>query len=162
MSKTFLTAFSIGIVCIAIAVGGVLYMQRGAHIDPQVKVLKVRTAPLDENSSLVVVDFRIANTSDYPFKVRGVTVVVSNADGSKPQGQTVSETDAKQVFAGIPVLGTKYNDSLIMNDMLPAHKSWDRMIAARFEMPEATLQARKNLIVQVEEVDGLTVNIPEK
>jgi hypothetical protein len=162
MSKTFLIAFAVGIAVIAIAIGGVLYMQRGAHIDPQVKVLKVRTAALDESSSLVVVDFRIANTSDYPFKVRGVTVEVDNADGSKPEGDTVSEIDAGRVFQGLPMLGTKYNDSLKMNDMVPARSSWDRMIASRFNMPESQLQARKQLVVKVEEVDGLVVEIREK
>ena len=157
MSKTFLIAFAIGIGCIAIAVAGILYMQRGAHIDPQVKVLKVRTAPLDENSSLAVVDFRIANTSDYPFKVRSVTVDVDGAEGD-----TVSDVDARRVFEGLPLLGTKYNDSLKMNDMIPAHAQWDRMIASRMSMPEQQLQARKKLVVKIEEVDGLVVEIPEK
>lgn len=157
MSKNFLIAFSVGIVCIAIAVAGIFYMQRGAHIDPQAKILKVRTAALDDNASLAAVDFRIDNTSDYPFMVRSVTVVV---DGN--EGDTVSEPDAKRVFEGIPLLGPKYNASLIMNDRIPARTTWDRMIASRFNIPEAQLQARKHLVVKIEEVDGATVEIPEK
>ena len=137
-------------------------MQRGAHIDPQVKILKVRTTPLDDNSSLAVVDFRLANTSDYPFKVRGVTMEVEHPDGSTTPGEFVSDPDAKRVFEGIPLLGTKYNDSLIMNDTIPPRTSWDRMVAARFDLPESKLQARKRFVVKVEEVDGLVVTIPEK
>src|SRR5438270_9707161 len=101
MSKNFMLAFAIGIVCIAIAVGGIVYMQRGAQVELQAKVLKVRVVPLDETSSLAAIDFRIANNSDYPFKVRGVTVVMEDAAGTPMEGYTVSEPDAKRVFAGI-------------------------------------------------------------
>ncbi len=104
MSKTFAIAFAVGIACIAIAVAGIFYMQRGAHIDPQGRMLKVRTTPLDENSSLAVVDFRLNNTADYPFMVRSVTMVLEDASGVQTDGQTVSETDAKRVFEGIPLL----------------------------------------------------------
>jgi hypothetical protein len=162
MSKTFAIAFGIGIVCIAIAVAGVFYMQRGAQVALQAKVLKVRIVPLDENSSLAVLDFRLANNSDYQFMVRGVTVVMINADRAEMEGATVSETDARRVFAGIPTLGQKYNDTLIMNDKIPPHASWDRMVAARFDVPEDKLAARKRLIIRVEEVDGKVVEIPDK
>jgi hypothetical protein len=162
MSKTFAIAFGIGIVCIAIAVAGVFYMQRGAQVALQGKVLKLRTVPLDENSSLAVVDFRLANNSDYQFMVRGVTVVMVNAEGAEMEGATVSETDARRVFTGIPTLGQKYNDTLIMNDKIPPHASWDRMVAARFDIPEEKLAARKRLLVRIEEVDGKVVEIPDR
>src|SRR5271157_1776462 len=162
MSKNFAIAFAVGIACIAIAVACIFYMQRGAHIDLSGKTLKVRTTPLDENSSLVVVDFRLNNPADYPFMVRSVTVVMEDAAGAQTEGQTVSEPDAKRVFAGIPMLGQKYNDTLIMRDKLPPHTTWDRMVAARFEAPESKLQARKRFLVRIEEVDGKIVEIPEK
>lgn len=162
MSKTFAMAFGFGILCIAIAVGGILYMQRGAQVELQAKVLKVRTVPLDENSSLAAIDFRIANNSDYPFMVRGVTVEMEGSGGGPMEGATVSEPDAKRVFAAIPVLGQKYNDTLIMNDKMPPHTGWDRMVAARFDIPDDKLQARKRLVVKIEEVDGKVIEIPEK
>ena len=162
MSKTFLAAFGIGLVCIAIAVGGIFYMQRGAKVDLEGKVLKVRTLALDENSSLAVLDFRIVNASDYPFMVRTVTVVMEGPAGGPMEGDTVSEPDAKRVFASVPALGTKYNDTLIMNDRMAPHASWDRMVASRFNVPEDKLQSRKRFIVRVEEVDGKIVEIAEK
>jgi hypothetical protein len=87
---------------------------------------------------------------------------MEDAAGGQTEGQTVSEPDAKRVFAGIPLLGQKYNDSLIMNDKLPPKASWDRMIASRFEVPEAKLETRKRFLVRIEEVDGPVVEIPEK
>lgn len=162
MSKNFAIAFGIGLVCIAIAVGAIFYMQRGAHVDVHGKFLKVRTAPLDDNNSIVVIDFRIENPSDYGFKVRTVTVVLEDPSGNQTEGQTASDSAAKQALDGIPVLGPKYNDSLIMNDMIPPKNTWDRMIASRFEMPESKLQSRKRFIVKIEEVDGKISEISEK
>ncbi len=162
MSKNFAIAFGIGLVCIAVAIGAIFYMQRGAHVDAHGKFLKVRTAPLDDNDSFVVVDFRIENPSDYGFKVRTVTVVMEDPGGNQTEGQTASDSAAKQALEGIPTLGAKYNDSLIMNDMIPPKSTWDRMIASRFEVPESKLQARKRFIVKVEEVDGKISEISEK
>lgn len=163
MSKNFAIAFGVGLVCIAIAVGAIFYMQRGAHVDVHGKFLKVRTAPLDDNNSFVIVDFRIENPSDYGFKIRTVTVSMEDASGNQTDGQTASDSAAKQALEGIPALGPKYNDTLIMNDIIPPKGVWDRMVASRFEMPEAKLQARKRFIVKIEEVDrGQPFEISEK
>jgi hypothetical protein len=62
----------------------------------------------------------------------------------------------------IPVLGQKYNKSLITKDWIPAHAAWDRMIAARFEVPEAQLRQRRKLIISIEEIDGKIFEIAEK
>jgi len=94
--------------------------------------------------------------------VRTVTVSVELPDGSQTEGQTISEPDAKRVFAAKPVLGGKYNDSLVMRDRLGPRSSIDRMIAARFELPEEKVQSRKRLIVRIEEVDGQIVELSEK
>ena len=59
--------------CIAVAVGGILYMQRGAHMGVPGQILKVRTAPLDDNSSVAVIDFRFVNPADVVFVVHTVT-----------------------------------------------------------------------------------------
>ena len=162
MSKNLAIAFGIGLVCIAVAVGAIFYMQRGAHVDVHGKFMKVRTAPVDDNNSFVVIDFRIENPSDYGFKVRTVTVVLEDPGGAQIEGQTASDSAAKQALEGIPTLGAKYNDSLIMNDMVPPKGTWDRMIASRFELPEAKLQSRKRFVVKIEEVDGKISEISEK
>jgi hypothetical protein len=161
MSKNFLIAFGIGIVCIAIAAWWVVHINRGAYIDLPGKVLKVRTAPLDEASAVAVLDFRVSNPADYPFVIRKVTVVMEDNVGAESEGQTVSEVDARQLFQVIPLLGQKFNDTLLMRDSIPPHDSWDRMVAARFEVPESTLEARKRLVVRIEEVDGKVFDLSE-
>jgi hypothetical protein len=162
MSKNFLIAFGIGIVCIAIGAWMVVYVNRGAYVDLPGKVLKVRTAPLDEASAVAVVDFRVSNPASYPFVVRKVTVAMEDNAGAESEGETVSEVDARQLFQAIPLLGQKFNDTLLMRDSVPPHTSWDRMVAARFEVPQSKIEARKRLVVRIEEIDGKVFDLSEK
>jgi hypothetical protein len=161
MKNGFVAAFAIGLACIAVAVGVVVYMQRGARVGLTGKVLKLRTAPLDEKSSIVVLDFRFNNPSSYPFVVRTVMVVLEDKDGKSYEGDTVSEVDAKRLFEGLPLLGPKFNDTLVMRDRIAPETSQDRMVAARFDAPETRLAARKRFVIRIEEVDGQITEISE-
>jgi hypothetical protein len=162
MSRTLLITFAIGIVVVAIAVSGVVYMQRGAHVELSGQILKVRTAPLDEQSSAVAIDFRITNPSDYPFQIQAVTVALEGQGGSTTDGATASEMDAQRLMAGVPLLGEKYNPSLMVRERVPARTTLDRMVAARFEVPDSQLQSRKRFLIKVEEVDGVVEVFSEK
>jgi hypothetical protein len=162
MKNSFAAAFGIGLAIIALAVGGIFFMQRGDKIDLPGKILKVRTAALDADSSIAVLDFRITNPSDVLFEVRTVTVEMEDAAGKNYQGASVSEVDAKSLFAGLPVLGEKYNNTLLMRERVGAHASQDRMIAARFQAPVALLEGRKRFVLRIEEVDGKSFEYSER
>jgi hypothetical protein len=162
MQKNFLMAFGVGLAIIALAVGGIFLMQRGDRIELPGKILKVRTAPLDDDSSIAVIDFRITNPSNILLEVRTVTVEMEDNQGRSYLGQSVSEMDAVRLFEGLPVLGQKFNPTLLMRDRLGSHGSADRMIAARFQAPMALLDARKRFVVRIEEVDGKTFEYMER
>jgi hypothetical protein len=70
--------------------------------------------------------------------------------------------DAKTLFRYYPLLGEKFNDTLLMRDRIGSRQGMDRMVAARFEVPESQLQDRKKLAVRIEEVDGVVSEITEK
>jgi hypothetical protein len=152
--------FAVGLVLVVIVVGAVLFFKRG--IDPTGAILKVRTQALDESSSIAVVDFRVENTSDTGLVIRNVSVSLEAKDGKKYPGASVSEGDAQSLFKYYPVLGQKFNDTLRVRDKIAAHQTVDRMIAARFEVPESQLAERARLIVRVEDVDGPAAEIREK
>ena len=162
MKNRFAATFAIGIVIIAIVVVGILYMQRGARIGLAGSILKVRTAPLDENSTIAVIDFRFANPGNVPFWVRSVSLVMEDKDSSQYEGKVISEVDAKRLFEALPLLGEKFNDTLVLRDKIPGHTSQDRMVAARFEAPEARINSRKRFLVRIEEVDGPISELSEK
>jgi hypothetical protein len=162
MSRNTVIAFVVGAVCVIVAVTGIVYMQRGAHLELPGGILKARTAALDENSSVAMLDFRLTNTSDYPAVVRTVLVYAEEKNGNRLEGQTISDPDAQRVFDGIKLLGTKYLQSLVTRDRLPARATWDRMIGARFEVPDGRLQSRKRFVISIEEIDGRFFEIAEK
>jgi hypothetical protein len=162
MSKNLLTAFLVGIAVIAIAVAAILFLNRGARIGLTGQIFKVRTAPLDEGSSIAVLDFRIHNPASKAFVVRTVTVVMEDPDGKQYNGATVSESDAKTLFQYVPLLGQKFNDTLLMRDKVPSGTTEDRMVAVRFEAPESRVDGRKRFLLRIEDVDGPVTEIPEK
>jgi hypothetical protein len=161
-SKQFLLTFVIGLVVVLMAVAGILYLQRGAHVELKGAILKVRSMGVDDNSSLAVVDFRFVNPSDYVFVVRSVDVSATGADGKNYTSTPVPEVDAKRIFEYYPILGQKFNASLITRDKIPGRQTADRMIVARFEIPLAKLDARKNLKIRIEDVDGPVSELVEK
>jgi hypothetical protein len=151
----------LGLLVVAVGIAGMFYMQRGAHIELKGSILKVRTQAMDENSSVAVADFRFVNPSNYPFVVKEVVVTAEDKDGKTLEGSPVSELDARRLFQYYPLLGEKYNDSLLMRDKIPARQTMDRMIVARFEVPESALQSRKKLKVRIVDVDGPEAELQE-
>ncbi|MBS1859193.1 MAG: hypothetical protein JST11_27715 [Acidobacteria bacterium] len=162
MSRTFLIAFVGGIVAIALAVAGILYMQRGSAIDMDARILKVRTAPLDESSSIAVLDFRLSNPSNLLLEVRQVEVDLVDAKGNRDTGDAISDGETKRVFDAIPLLGPKYLESLSMRQRISAHTTTDYMIAARFAVPVAQLEKRARFILRIDEVDGKSFEFAER
>lgn len=151
----------VGLAIVGAAVAWVFYAQRGAHLVLQGSVSKVRTVATDENGSVAIVDFRFVNVADYRWVIRKVDVSVTDAQGYTVPGSTVSEVDATRLFEYFPLLGQKYNDSLVARARLEPHQTIDRMIAAKFDIPEAQLQARKGLSIRIEDVDGAVSEITE-
>ena len=160
--KRFLKPLAAGLVVVVVGIAGMLYLQRGEHVELKGSVLKVRTAALDEESSVAILDFRFVNPSDYPFVVRTVDVTMEEKNGNVVKSEPVSETDAKQLFQALPLLGQKFNDSLLMRDKIAAKQSEDRMIAARFSLPVQKLEQRKTFRIRIEDVDGPVSELVEK
>ena len=161
MSKGFLVFLGVGLAVVAVFVGIVLFSARGGHIELRGSIQKVRTMAADENSSIVVVDFRFVNPADYPFVVRTIEVKIEGKDGKTTEGSVISEVDAKKMFEYYPLLGQKYNDSLLSRERIAPHQQLDKMTCARFEIPEAQVQARRKLIIRVEDVDGAVSEIAQ-
>ena len=162
VSKQFWSFLVVGVALVAVLVAGIFYVQRGAHVELKGRILKVRSAALDESSSIAVIDFRFVNPSNYPFVVREVAVTVEDANGEILEGAVVSEPDTKRVFQYYPVLGQKFNESLLIRTRIAARQSMDRMSAARFEVPEGRLLTRKAIRIRVEDVDGAVSEIVEE
>jgi len=154
MSKQFLIFFGVGVVVIAAAVYMILYAQRGAHLELKGEILKVRTGALTDQDSIAVLDFRVENISEVPFVVREVDVTLDKPDGGTAESVIVSRVDLKKLFQFNRFLGSQYNDSLSIRDKIAPHEKIDRMVAARFEIPDKDLEAAKTIHLSIQDMDG--------
>ena len=161
MNRELLKYAAIGLGLLIVLTAGVLFWNRGAHVVLEGDVQKVRLQAMDERSTVVVIDFRFVNPSDYPFIVREAKVFLDDADGNRHEGMGIGEVDSQRLFQYYPLLGQKFNRSLIFRDRIASKESMDRMICARFELPEPSVQARKGLVIRVEDVDGVVSEIVE-
>lgn len=152
----------IGLLIAGALVGFLFYANRGAHIEIRGEILKVRTHSAEEQSSIVILDFRFVNPADYPFVVRKVDVILVGKDGKTTSGAVIADSDAARYLTYYPVLGQKYNDSLVIRKKVLPKQSLDQMVMARFEAPESTLKARDRFRIRVEEVDGAVSELEEK
>jgi len=159
MNREFLRYAALGLLVAAALVAAVLYLNRGAHVVVKGSVQKVRTQAMDERSVVVVADFRFVNPSDYPLIVRDAKLMLEDAQGRRVEGMMVGEVDAERLFRYYPLLGPKYNRSLIARDRVEPREQMDRMIAARFELPEGAVRSCRRLIIRVEDVDGAVSEI---
>jgi len=160
--RRFMPFLLIGLAAVSLLTALVFWIQRGAHLELEGRIQKVRTLALPDSSTIVVIDFRFANAANYPFVVRRVDVLLDSAEGRTLEGAVISEPDAVNVFRYYPLLGQKYNPSLTARTRIAPRQSLDRMIAARFELPEEQLARRKSLRVRVEDVDGAVSEISEQ
>jgi len=161
-NRQFLILVGVGLVVVAIVVGFILMGTKGAHLDLQGKILKVRTLATDEKDSIVVLDFRVRNTATKQyFVVKDAFVVVTTADGKQVQGDTIARTDMNRVFDYYKILGPKYNETLIMRDKVGEGQTMDRMVAATFPLPEDEIEKRKSITLRLEDVDGPAFELTE-
>ena len=155
MSSQAIVAGLIGLTVVAVVVGSSVYFAHQQRLHLSGQILKVRSQQLEPGASVVVIDFRIINPSQHQFKVNTVNVVLTDAAGKDVEGTPVAEVDAQRLFQYFPVLGQKFNPTLLTRDKVEGGQQVDRMIAVRIPIDEPGIQSRKGLRVIIEEVDGL-------
>ena len=162
MSKGFWMFLAAGLAVVGALVFTMFTATQGAHLRLEGKILKVRVLALSGSAaSIVVVDFRATNPSDVPFVVNAVTLHLVPATGDAVDGQIVSKADIENIFRYEKLLGPKYNPVLSLQDRIPPHQTLDLMAGARFELPEAAINARKKLRIRIDDVDGAVAELSE-
>jgi hypothetical protein len=162
MSKTFWGFLAAGLAIAGALVYGLLFANKSAHLELDGSILKVRVMTLSPTASLVVADFRVTNPSGLPFMVKNVTVQLQPLSGDVVESQPISKLNLENVFTYEKLIGPQYNPALTIRDIVPSHGTMDRMVGARFELPESAINARKTLRLHIEEMDGPVADIGEK
>jgi len=162
MSKRLLLFVALGVAIVGLVLFLSVEGTKGQRIRLDGKILKVRTVALDETHTLVIVDFRVTNPSDFPFVFRDANVVVEDAKGGTPEVIPVAKRDMERVFEFQKLAGPKFNDMVAIKDQIKSHATVDRMVAASVALPEADVEARKSLKVHFVELDGKESELLEK
>ncbi len=162
ISRQFLVFLGIGLAVVGAGLGIAFYGTQGAHLNLEGKILKIRTLPTDEKSSIIVVDFRVTNQSTKQnFVVKDAVVLMKTADGKEVEADTIARTDVNRVFGYYKMLGPKYNETLIIRDKVGAAQTMDRMIAVTVPLAEHEVETRQGLILRLHDVDGPTFELNE-
>jgi hypothetical protein len=157
--EQFLTAYGIGLAAVAVVVAGVMYMQRGAHME-LTGAMTVRVHGTDENTALALIDLHIANPADYGFEVGNVTVTLETKSGEFPT-TIISRVDAQRLAEAMPELGP-FHPTLYTRYVIPARTTGDYTLLAQYSAPERILNDRKRFVVRVKEINGKTAEFSEK
>lgn len=159
MSKAFGIAFGAAVVVIGIVIWLGFAKTAGNHLVPTGSIGKIRTVKADEMLTYMVVDFKVRNDSDVDMTVRSIQSEVELADGSGLTGGSVAANDVKAAFESYPALGEQYNPVLKDRDTIPAHQSVDRMVGLRFDAPVEKVDARKRVVLRIEDITGPVVEM---
>jgi len=141
-------------------VGG-LYWTRHNRLELKGQVLKVRSYSIDQDYSVAVIDFRVTNPSTSQFVVKDIDITLDTREGKTLDGAIFSEIDARRLFTYYKVLGTKFNETLVIRDKVEAGATVDKMFAVRFTGTDADIQNRKAIHMSIHDVDGAVSKIAE-
>ena len=162
MSKTFAIGFGIGVVVLAIVLFFVVYGNRASYLQPTGRILQVRTAPLDDSTSALVVDFEATNPSGRDMTVRWVNLTIHRADGASPDSMAIAGPDLPALFRAHPELGKLEHPYAREREPIKAGETVDQIIAVRYDLPERELKQRKDLQLVVEDVTGPKLELTAK
>jgi hypothetical protein len=166
MNKEILKMAGIGVAVVIVVVSAIWFGTLGSQIRLSGEIQQVRLLGMQDNSTIVIVDFRFVNPADYPFVVRDATVHLVDADGLSSKGTAIAAGDVQRIFDYYskedPDLGEAYNEVFKARDRVEPGENLDRMIAARFEVPEPVAAARQLVKLRIEDVDGAVTELEEE
>ena len=151
MSKTLAIGFGVGVVVLGVALAFIVYGNRASYLQPTGHILQIRTAPLDDSSSILLVDFEATNPSGREMTVRWVTL-----------GMAIAGSDLPLLFRAHPELGKLEHPPAHEREHIEPGQTVDRIIAVRYDLPESELKQRKDLQLVVEDVTGPKLELTAK
>jgi len=146
-------------------IGGIVWVFVSTHQSSLVRlegsILKIRTYPLNSQSTLVLADFRVTNPTQLPFVVDKLEMFVDRPGGEPVPGDILSRADVNLVFEYQKITGPEYNDPLIISNQIKPGETIDRMSAGKVDVPEAQIDGRLGVRIRIHEFNGQVAEIAE-
>ncbi|HYZ83774.1 MAG TPA: hypothetical protein VE621_05205 [Bryobacteraceae bacterium] len=155
----------IGLIALAIVgafVGAGLFVTKDNRLKLTGKVLQVRSYAISPETSIAVIDLSLKNPSTQQFQLGETAVELVKRDGSTVPGEIASNAEADRFFQYYPVLGKRYNPSLVRKTILNSGAGRDYMLSVRFDVPDSEIQNRKGVRIKLVDVDGVGSEITEQ
>lgn len=159
MREQFVQAFVVGLLVIAVAVGVILFMQRGAHMELTGQ-MTVSVHGTDPNTALAIFSLHLNNPSDYGFEVSNVTVTLETDKGDFPV-TTIGRADTQRLADAMPEFGP-FHPTLYTHYVIPPRSAGDYTVLAQYNAPEKVLNDRKRFVLRVQEINGKEAEFDEK
>lgn len=152
----------VGLILVAALAGLIYWLNLGSQVRLDAEVIRVRTIATSESTSVLIAEVRISNPANVPFVVREASLQVTSRDGSVLAGDLVAQNDLDRLLSYYPAEGPRYNETLKVRSHIAGKARRDWTVAASFRVPAALLSGRRTLSVEIEDVDGVRVNVREK
>ena len=132
---------------------GWLFFRGGPPPRLEGTVVQVRTLEVEPTASVALVNFEAVNASRHLFVAYERKLEIVDAEGKVRRGRTMNAIDLPDLFRYFPELGGMRDEPFAAQTEIPAGATVRGLIGARFEIPQADLDARQALVIRV--VDGV-------
>lgn len=150
-----------GLLLVTLLAGLVYWSNSGSQVRLNAEVVRVRVVATSEKSAVLIAELRINNPASVPFVVREVKTVLTQQDGRTLAGDQVAQGDLDRLLAYFPADGPRYNETLKIRSRLPGKSRRDWTVAASFPAAKRTVDGRRGLAFEIEDVDGVRVTVTE-
>ena len=147
MQKLAIALIALGAVAV-----GVLFLTRGPQARLAGEITEVRTLEVEPEASVAFVNFRIENITAHPFVAYDRRLELIDAQGDRRIGTLVLAPDLQDLFKYFPELGGMKDEPLLHEGRFEPGERRGALMAARFEIPVASLEGRQQLKIRL--VDG--------
>jgi len=159
MNKTFAVGFAAAVFAIILIIWFGFIQTKGNHLDPSGWISSVRTMPLSDDVTLMVIDFSILNDSDQQMVVSSIDPWITTGGGNNIHGSLYSAVDMPKTFKFYPKLGPQLNEPLVVRGTIDGHKTVSKMVGIEFDVPPRVVESRRSMTLRVEDITGPAVEM---
>jgi len=135
---------------------------KGNHLAPTGWISNVRTQPLADDLTLMVIDFGLLNDSDQQMVAGTIDPWITTHGGNDIHGSLYAAADMEKTFAFYPKLGPRMNQSLLLRGTIDGHQTVNRMVAVEFDVPLRVVDSRRSVTLRIADITGPEVELEGK
>ncbi len=162
MSKAFGIGFAIAVLIIIVVVWRGFDETKGNHLAPAGFISNVRVQAIQEEETLMVIDFRLINDADVQLTAAKIDPWITTHGGQDIHGTLFASADMPKTFQFYPSLGPILHPPLLLRGTLDGHQSKDFMVGIEFDVPARVIDSRKSITLHIEDPTGPFVELTSK